>query len=205
MNFVTVILPPVIYVVGFAYSIHVISDFDRCMRSSANKIDAVFDAIKDVWAPLTLTAFTTSLGFVSLSISNIESIRIFGMFAAFGTLLAWASALVVVPAGLLALPTRSMHRRNVDILTRVAPRLARFDIRHALIGFGADASHGWERTHLSSLTSVAELLTLYAQNGPVITRDQHAIGPIEGFPHQVDIDQLDHSPTSLPRPKEFLE
>lgn len=82
---------------------------------------------------------------------------------------------------------------------------AGFDIRHALIGFGADASHGWERTHLSSLTSVAELLTLYAQNGPVITRDQHAIGPIEGFPHQVDIDQLDHSPTSLPRPKEFLE
>ena len=56
---------------------------------------------------------------------------------------------------------------------------AGFDIRHALIGFGADASHGWERTHLSSLTSVAELLTLYAQNGPVITRDQHAIGPIE--------------------------
>ena len=42
---------------------------------------------------------------------------------------------------------------------------AGFDIRHALIGFGADSSHGWERTHLSSLTAVAELLTLYAQNG----------------------------------------
>lgn len=82
---------------------------------------------------------------------------------------------------------------------------AGFDIRHALIGFGADSSHGWERTHLSSLTSVAELLTLYAQNGPVVARDTRPIGPLEGFPHQVEPALLDREPTSLPRPGEFLE
>ena len=82
---------------------------------------------------------------------------------------------------------------------------AGFDIRHALIGFGADSSHGWERTHLSSLTSVAELLTLYAQNGPVVARDTRPIGPMEGFPHQVEPALLDREPTSLPRPGEFLE
>jgi peptidase M42 family hydrolase len=81
---------------------------------------------------------------------------------------------------------------------------AGFDIRHALIGFGADSSHGWERTHLSSLTSIAELLTLYAQNGPVVARDQRMLGPLEGFPHQVDIDELSAPPQALPDPKEFL-
>ncbi|MEW6166161.1 MAG: osmoprotectant NAGGN system M42 family peptidase [Pseudomonadota bacterium] len=80
---------------------------------------------------------------------------------------------------------------------------AGFDIRHALIGFGADSSHGYERTHLSGLCAVAELLTLYAQNGPVIARDRKAIGPIEGFPHQYKPEDLE-TPKPLPHPKEFL-
>lgn len=81
---------------------------------------------------------------------------------------------------------------------------AGFDIRHALIGFGADSSHGWERTHLSSLTAIAELMTLYAQNGPVIARDQRMLGPMEGFPHQVDVEEMSHPHQELPDPKEFL-
>ena len=82
---------------------------------------------------------------------------------------------------------------------------AGYDIRHALVGFGADASHGYERTHLSSLTSIAELLTLYAQNGPVVARDRRLMGSIEGFPHQVDLDQLQPRATDLPRPEDFID
>ncbi|MCR9090404.1 MAG: osmoprotectant NAGGN system M42 family peptidase [Algiphilus sp.] len=81
---------------------------------------------------------------------------------------------------------------------------AGYDIRHALIGFGADSSHGWERTHLSSLTAIAELMTLYAQNGPVIARDQRMLGPLEGFPHQIDIGEMEAPHQELPDPKEFL-
>lgn len=82
---------------------------------------------------------------------------------------------------------------------------AGFDIRHALIGFGADSSHGYERTHISSLVAVAELLTLYVQNGPVVARDRRAIGSIEGFPHQVDLEQLERHATQLPVPSDFIE
>lgn len=41
--------------------------------------------------------------------------------------------------------------------------VAGHDVRHALITFGTDATHGYERTHKNSLTSIAELLTVYAQ------------------------------------------
>ncbi|MEZ5572523.1 MAG: osmoprotectant NAGGN system M42 family peptidase [Halioglobus sp.] len=41
--------------------------------------------------------------------------------------------------------------------------VAGHDVRHALITFGTDATHGYERTHRDSLTSVAQLLVLYAQ------------------------------------------
>tara|TARA_R110002072_G_scaffold83597_4_gene189598 strand:- start:11480 stop:12547 length:1068 start_codon:yes stop_codon:yes gene_type:complete len=41
--------------------------------------------------------------------------------------------------------------------------IAGHDVRHALVTFGTDATHGYERTHRDSLCSVARLLLLYAQ------------------------------------------
>jgi putative aminopeptidase FrvX len=58
------------------------------------------------------------------------------------------------------------------------------DIRTALACFGLDASHGYERTHLDSLTALARLLALYAQTPLVIRRDAQELGPIDGFPDQ---------------------
>ena len=56
------------------------------------------------------------------------------------------------------------------------------DIRTGLICFALDASHGYERTHQSSVTTVAQLLTLYMQSGPLFHRDEHALGPLQDFP-----------------------
>lgn len=56
------------------------------------------------------------------------------------------------------------------------------DIRAALVCFGLDASHGWERTHKDSLTALARLLTLYMQSEPLFRRDQAALGPIGDLP-----------------------
>ena len=41
------------------------------------------------------------------------------------------------------------------------------DVRDALITFGTDATHGYERTHLSSLSSIAQLLFVYAFSQPI--------------------------------------
>jgi len=45
------------------------------------------------------------------------------------------------------------------------------DVRDALITFGTDATHGYERSHLSSLESVARLLMAYAASEPVHPRE----------------------------------
>lgn len=58
------------------------------------------------------------------------------------------------------------------------------DLRTALVCFGADASHGHERTHISSVVSLAELLAVYMQSQPTFARDQDAMAPLAGFPHQ---------------------
>jgi peptidase M42 family hydrolase len=60
------------------------------------------------------------------------------------------------------------------------------DMRVALVCFGADASHGYERTHTEGLTALAELLALYIQSDPTFQRDEKQLAPLQGFPLQPD-------------------
>jgi len=79
------------------------------------------------------------------------------------------------------------------------------DLRHALVCFGADSSHGWERTHVSALQSVAELLTLYAQSEATVARDRRVLGSLEGFPHQLEPEAMRTPDGFLPDPASLLD
>jgi hypothetical protein len=48
--------------------------------------------------------------------------------------------------------------------------------------FALDSSHGYERTHIDSLTSLARLLALYMQSQPLFERDEAALGPMGDLP-----------------------
>ena len=61
------------------------------------------------------------------------------------------------------------------------------DIRTALVSFGCDASHGYERTHIDSLTSLTELLCHYLLSPLTVQRDVRLLGGLEDFPHQPEI------------------
>ena len=58
------------------------------------------------------------------------------------------------------------------------------DLRVALVCFGVDASHGYERTQMNALISLSELLTLYIQTEPTRQRDREPLGPLSDFPTQ---------------------
>ncbi len=58
------------------------------------------------------------------------------------------------------------------------------DVRTALIAFGIDASHGYERIHVDALRSVADLLTAYVVSPLEIERDVREFSDIKGFTEQ---------------------
>jgi peptidase M42 family hydrolase len=58
------------------------------------------------------------------------------------------------------------------------------DVRTALITFGVDASHGYERIHMHALRSLAELVTAYVASPVEIARDATELGPLNGFTTQ---------------------
>lgn len=57
------------------------------------------------------------------------------------------------------------------------------ETRAALLGFGVDATHGFERTHLDSLRNTAELVALYLQTDLTFQAwDAEPKGPLRDFP-----------------------
>ena len=78
------------------------------------------------------------------------------------------------------------HRRDVYGYYRsdAASALeAGAETRAALIGFGIDASHGYERTHLDGIRRVAELVAVYLQTDLTFRRwDTAPAGDLRDFP-----------------------
>ncbi|WP_428641093.1 osmoprotectant NAGGN system M42 family peptidase [Roseibium sp.] len=77
------------------------------------------------------------------------------------------------------------------------------DVRTALITFGVDASHGYERIHMHALRSLAELSTGYALSPVEIQRDAREFGSLKGFTSQPteDADQTLNPETEEPLPE----
>lgn len=56
------------------------------------------------------------------------------------------------------------------------------DIRTALVCFGTDATHGYERCHERTLESLARLLWAYVNSDRLFARDSNELGSLSGFP-----------------------
>lgn len=56
------------------------------------------------------------------------------------------------------------------------------DIRTALVSFGVDSSHGYERTHMDSLVRTAQLLIAYARSEQIFSRDSALAKNLRDFP-----------------------
>lgn len=79
------------------------------------------------------------------------------------------------------------HQRDVFRFYRsdiAAALQAGHDLRTALVCFGIDGSHGWERIHWNALESLISLLCVYLQSGALFQRDRDVIGSQQGFPTQ---------------------
>jgi peptidase M42 family hydrolase len=77
-----------------------------------------------------------------------------------------------------------------------AAQVAGHDVRAALIAFGVDASHGYERIHMHALRSLAELITVYVVSPVEIHRDAEEISGLKGFTTQ----PMSRAPADVPEP-----
>ena len=100
---VSTMIPVMLIAIGVADGIHLYSHLHLFQRKNpdAGKREAVTDMIKNMWSPVVMTSITTAVGFISLLTSQVYPIKYFGIFTAFGVLVAMILSLVIIPAGIM--------------------------------------------------------------------------------------------------------
>ncbi len=105
MNFIMGALSVMVMVFTLAASIH----FFHYYRASLAEDDPLGKAFRLAWKPCCLATLTTTIGLISLTVSNIAPVSQFGYAAALGSLAALLTGLGLTPAVLTVWPYRPRH------------------------------------------------------------------------------------------------
>lgn len=100
---VSTMIPVMLIAIGVADGIHLYSHLDMYLRKNpeASRRDAVSDMLRNMWKPVVMTSVTTSIGFVSLLTSEVFPIKYFGVFTAFGVMVAMLFSLLLIPSAII--------------------------------------------------------------------------------------------------------
>lgn len=101
---VSTMIPVMLIAIGVAYGIYYYNHLNRYLLENPNgsRIIAAKYAVRVLFTPLSMAAFTTMIGFISLLSSQVFPIKYFGIFTAVGILSAYILALLFLPATVVA-------------------------------------------------------------------------------------------------------
>jgi hypothetical protein len=126
----TSLLAPLLMVLAVCVVVHVLVRYQRERAAGKSAARAVDEIEAHVFLPALLTALTTAIGFVSLLVSPIASVRSFGLFSALGAAASFLLGAVAVPAALRVLgPAGRVAGR--DRVGAGLAGIARFSEQHA--------------------------------------------------------------------------
>jgi len=103
LNMLVALVPVVTFVLGISAAVHLAGYWAEALPQQGPEA-APAAAVALGWQPSLVAALTTVLGFGSLCVSQVRPVWHFGLFAATGTVLAFALALVLLPALLQVFP-----------------------------------------------------------------------------------------------------
>ncbi|KAA3620469.1 MAG: hypothetical protein DWQ05_00590 [Calditrichaeota bacterium] len=135
---VSTMIPVMLIAIGVADGIHLYSHLHLFLNENpgATKKDAVYDMLQGMWKPVVMTSVTTAVGFISLLTSEVYPIKYFGIFTAFGVMMAMVFSLLIIPAGLLVfgLPKWKNNKNTAKKSdNRFLSALAKWTIRYKYI------------------------------------------------------------------------
>jgi len=113
---VSTMIPVMLIAIGVADGIHLYSHLHLYLKENpdSTKKDAILNMIHEMWKPVVMTSVTTAVGFISLITSQVYPIKYFGIFTAFGVMMAMVFSLVLIPAGLMAFGLPRWKKENKE-------------------------------------------------------------------------------------------
>ena len=136
LSMISVLVPPLLMILGFSYSVHVTSEYHQQRVKPDSKDTVILTTLKHMTLPVLLTGLTTIAGFIALMANPITAVKEFGVFAAIGVVYITVLSITFTPALLKALDrnpgtwsTARTTRYGVGF-DRFVDRIALFDLNH---------------------------------------------------------------------------
>lgn len=125
-------------------SIHIISEFHDRYGKFKHKDATIRHSIGELFVPMLFTSLTTVAGFISLALTPIPPVRVFGIFVAFGIVTAWFLSMTLNPAFAMLLSTKTLRNFGVKdeshgLLSRVVHSFRNVSMKYNLVIIGAAA------------------------------------------------------------------
>jgi len=114
LNTITALLPPVIMVLSIATTVHLYSGWLQLAGEAGDPKILLAREMQRLFLPCLFTAITTALGLVSLLVSEVPAVQLFGAFSAVGVMLSFVVNILLVPSVLSFLPIPETGRRLYD-------------------------------------------------------------------------------------------
>lgn len=102
-------IPIFIMPIAVVDSIHLLSEFGDNYKPGKDPKTAVKEVMDHLFTPMLYTSITSSIGFASLALTPIPPVQIFGLFVAFGILLAFILTVTFIPAYIALLSPKQLH------------------------------------------------------------------------------------------------
>jgi predicted RND superfamily exporter protein len=128
-------------------SVHIMSEFADNYREGADAKSVISRVVDHLFTPMLFTSLTSAVGFLSLLLTPIPPVQIFGVFVAFGILLAFVLTIILIPAyvvrmspaALKKLASRSKTPHTDTALARALRIVGRFSMRRGKLVTGVAA------------------------------------------------------------------
>jgi len=128
-------------------SVHIMSEFADNYRQGADAKTIISRVVDHLFTPMLFTSLTSAVGFLSLLLTPIPPVQVFGVFVAFGILLAFVLTIILIPAyvvrmspaALEKLASRSKTPHTDTALARTLRVVGRFSMRRGKLLTGVAA------------------------------------------------------------------
>ncbi len=142
LHIMSSMIPIFLMPIAVVDSIHILSEFFDFYQKIKDRRKTLEHVMDHLFTPMLYTSLTSSAGFASLALTPIPPVQVFGLFVAFGIMLAWLLTILFIPAYVMLMKEEglagfgivaksSKDSQNGSFLSRHLPLLGNFTYSHA--------------------------------------------------------------------------
>ncbi len=103
-------IPIFILPIAVLDAIHILSEFFDRYQETKDRRKTMISVMDDLSMPMMYTSLTTAAGFASLALTPIPPVQVFGIFVAFGVMMAWIWTVTFIPAYVMFIREESLEK-----------------------------------------------------------------------------------------------